>query len=92
MRQTPGIAVNAPRIIYLGKRPGAKLASHLSVGHGIVSEESKYTCFTYETSCLDVGRCMVCATTAKQAKSDADGEPHTALILSVTGALSVLGA
>ena len=37
----PGHTVNAPPILFGGKRPGAELASHLSVGDGAVAEAGK---------------------------------------------------
>ena len=37
----PRHTVDAPLIIFGGKRPGAELASNLSVGHGAVSEAGK---------------------------------------------------
>ena len=41
----PGLTVNAPCIIVLGKRPGANLPSLFSVGDGAVSEGGKYVLF-----------------------------------------------
>ena len=46
MRQAPRYHGEHPPIILGGKHPGTKLASHLSVGDGAVSEASKGVCFT----------------------------------------------
>ena len=48
MRQTPRHHSERPPIIFLGERPGAMLASHLSVGDGAVSEAGKGV-FTWES-------------------------------------------
>ena len=47
----PGITVNAPPIIFGGKRPGAELASHLSVGGGAVSGAGKGALYTVKLMC-----------------------------------------
>ena len=56
----PGHTVNAPPFIFLGERPGAELASRLSDGNGAVSKADKGV--LYIGRCLNMGRCMCCAT------------------------------
>ena len=73
MRQTPRYHSERHPIILGGKRPGAKLATNLSVvGDGAVSEANLRRALSpRKLNAWDVGRYVFCATTAKQIKSDA---------------------
>ena len=50
-RITPDHTVNAPTTIFLGKPPGAELASHLSVGDEAVSEAGKGVLYVEKFMC-----------------------------------------
>ena len=74
MRQTPRYHSKRPPYHFFDKHPGAKLADHLSVGDGAISEASTdviYILYSRKLNAWDVGRYMFCAATAKQTKSDA---------------------
>ena len=66
MRQTPRHHSERPPIIFLGERPGAMLASHLSVGDGAVPEAGKGGALRSKADTPGRWVDTFCATTTKQ--------------------------